>query len=290
MKFSIITPTYNRGYIITRAINSVLKQKYGEWELIIVDDGSTDNTKEVINRYINNERIKYISYTNNNGVNYARNKGIAAASGDIITFLDSDDEFTDNALDVARKVAEEYSKNEVFMFPTITNLGDKAAYVNGDKLNISYIDYIKEEKINGEFLFFVRKKVFFDNLFPTEINGGEGILWQQIIKKYGAICINKPIRVYWQDTDSLLRPKVINRKKIENDSRCNELNLKYFENDFINYNPRKYARILSVLARNEIYLGNRKRALQLTLKSFKYNIFELRNYRNLLYMFLYKSH
>lgn len=85
---SIIIPTYNRGWIIKDAIDSILTQDFKDFELIIVDDGSTDNTKEILNKYKNN--IKIINQTNK-GVSAARNTGINASSGDYVAFLDSDD-------------------------------------------------------------------------------------------------------------------------------------------------------------------------------------------------------
>lgn len=87
---SVIIPTYNRGYIVKSAIESILNQSYKNIELIIVDDGSTDNTQEVVNS-IKDERIKYIRYDNNKGACYARNIGIKASQGEYITFHDSDD-------------------------------------------------------------------------------------------------------------------------------------------------------------------------------------------------------
>jgi len=96
MKFSIIIPTYNRAAFLPKAIESVLSQTYTGWELIIVDDGSTDNTKEVVSQY-RDERIKYI-YQDNAERCVARNNGIEHASGDYVCFLDSDDEYLENYL------------------------------------------------------------------------------------------------------------------------------------------------------------------------------------------------
>lgn len=87
---SIIMPTYNRGHLIERAINSVLSQMEPGDELIVIDDGSTDNTEEEIAKY--GSRIKYIK-TTNWGAGKARNLGIRAAQNDLIAFLDSDDEW-----------------------------------------------------------------------------------------------------------------------------------------------------------------------------------------------------
>lgn len=88
MKFSIIIPTYNRAVFLPKAIESVLAQTYNDWELIIVDDGSTDNTKDVVAQY-SDSRIRYI-YQDNAERSAARNNGIARASGDYVCFMDSD--------------------------------------------------------------------------------------------------------------------------------------------------------------------------------------------------------
>ena len=85
---SVIIPTYNRAWVIEEAIDSVLAQDYTEFELIVVDDGSTDHTSDVLDAYGND--IKVLSQKNK-GVSVARNRGIAEASGNFIAFLDSDD-------------------------------------------------------------------------------------------------------------------------------------------------------------------------------------------------------
>ena len=95
-KVSVIIPTYNRSYCILNAINSVLNQSYVDLEVIVVDDGSLDNTKKLIEN-INSSRINYI-YQDNNGVSAARNLGIKHSSGDYIAFLDSDDVWFENKI------------------------------------------------------------------------------------------------------------------------------------------------------------------------------------------------
>jgi len=85
---SVVIPTYNRGWIIQEAIDSVLNQNFKAFEIIVVDDGSTDNTWDVLFSYRN--RIKVLRQENK-GVSAARNRGIASSSGTYIAFLDSDD-------------------------------------------------------------------------------------------------------------------------------------------------------------------------------------------------------
>lgn len=90
MKVSIVMRTYNRAHIIGEAIESALRQTHGDFELIVVDDGSSDGTADVVRRF-GSEKIRYIRHAQNRGVSAAGNTGIAAATGDAIAHLDSDD-------------------------------------------------------------------------------------------------------------------------------------------------------------------------------------------------------
>ena len=104
--FSIIIPTFNRAKVINSTIKSVLKQSFSNFEIIIIDDGSTDDTKEVIKK-IKDNRVKYI-YQKNSERSVARNKGIINAAGEWICFLDSDDEYESDHL---QNFFEEISKD-----------------------------------------------------------------------------------------------------------------------------------------------------------------------------------
>ena len=96
---SIIMPAYNAEKFIRESITSVLQQTYSNWELIIVDDGSTDNTKKIIQAFAQQDgRIHYI-YQPNGKQGKARNAGIRHASGDLIAFLDADDLWTKDKLE-----------------------------------------------------------------------------------------------------------------------------------------------------------------------------------------------
>jgi len=95
---SVILPTYNRAEYLQRSIDSVLRQTYPNWELIIWDDGSTDSTQDFIELF-KDQRIKYF-YSDNRGVSHARNMAMAASSGEYVAFLDSDDEWLDKKLSV----------------------------------------------------------------------------------------------------------------------------------------------------------------------------------------------
>jgi glycosyltransferase involved in cell wall biosynthesis len=104
-KFSVIIPNYNNSATLERAINSVLNQSYPAHEIIVVDDGSTDASKEIIHTY--GDRVRPI-FQKNNGVSVARNNGASIATGDWLAFLDADDEYMQDRLLVhAEWIAEE---------------------------------------------------------------------------------------------------------------------------------------------------------------------------------------
>ncbi|MBA7689290.1 Undecaprenyl-phosphate 4-deoxy-4-formamido-L-arabinose transferase [subsurface metagenome] len=102
---SVIIPTYNRAHLVSRAIESVLNQTYQDFEIIVVDDGSTDDTEEIV-RSFKNERIRYIRHEKNKGAAAARNTGIKVAKGEYIAFQDSDDEWLPEKLEKQMKVFE----------------------------------------------------------------------------------------------------------------------------------------------------------------------------------------
>ncbi len=105
--FSIILPVYNGEKFIKTAIESVLAQKFTSWELIIINDGSTDNTMEVISKYCDNPKIKIISQENG-GVSSARNAGMENASYDYFAFIDADDLWRPNHLLVIYDMIKKY--------------------------------------------------------------------------------------------------------------------------------------------------------------------------------------
>ena len=105
MKVTVIIPSYNAGEFIREAIDSVLNQTFKDFEIIIIDDGSTDNTKEVVAKY--GQKIRYI-YQMNRGVSAARNRGILCSNGEYIAFLDADCAWFREKLELQVKYLDEH--------------------------------------------------------------------------------------------------------------------------------------------------------------------------------------
>lgn len=111
--FSVIIPAYNAALYINKSINSVLDQTVDDFEIVVVDDGSTDETREIV-KIIEDERIHYI-YQPNGGVSSARNTGIRNARGEYICFLDADDLWKPNHLEVMSHLIGKYPDADVFL-------------------------------------------------------------------------------------------------------------------------------------------------------------------------------
>jgi glycosyltransferase involved in cell wall biosynthesis len=136
---SIILPTYNRAELLRRSINSVLKQTYPKWELIIWDDGSTDNTEEIVRSY-KNPKIKYY-YDNNRGTYYARNQAIKIARGKYVAFLDSDDEWMDEKLSTQVEIMNTHPRIDI-LFSDFLNID-----VTNRKRNRIFEQYMNAMKL-----------------------------------------------------------------------------------------------------------------------------------------------
>lgn len=98
MKVSIVIPTFNRGYILEDALQSVLAQDYRDFEVLVVDDGSTDKTREIVEG-LGSNKVQYLRHDRNRGCSAAYNTGIMAATGQLVAFLDSDDIWKPDYLD-----------------------------------------------------------------------------------------------------------------------------------------------------------------------------------------------
>jgi len=106
-RVSVVIPTYNHETYIAEAVESVLAQTYQDFELIVIDDGSTDNTRQVLEPYL--DRITYL-YQENQGRSLARNRGIQVAQGEYIAFLDADDWFLPRKLELQTHFLDEHSE------------------------------------------------------------------------------------------------------------------------------------------------------------------------------------
>jgi glycosyltransferase involved in cell wall biosynthesis len=205
--FSVIICTYNRKDLIERAINSLNKQNESDWETIIVDDGSTDGSFEIINGLISgNPKFNYI-YITHQGVSAARNFGIKLAQGDFITFLDSDDEYASNHLSIRKSFLKAnpwieflHGGFEVIGNPYVPDITKPGEHI-----------HLSECVVGGTF---VIKSSIFEKIrgFP-DVSFGEDYEFFNKAVQNGVKIAKTEIKTYIYHRDSI-------------DSICNQLNFK----------------------------------------------------------------
>lgn len=190
MLFSIIIPTYNRGAYISNTLSSALNQSRDNFEIIVVDDGSTDNTEEIVKSFPD-PRIRY--YKKQNGERgAARNYGTTKAKGDYLTFLDSDDELLPHFIEEAEKMAT--AVNPVFF-----HLGYEIKNTaTGKTTRYPLKESINEDLIRGNYLscigVFIRKDIALQNRFNEDraLSGLEDWeLWLRLAAQYKLHYTNK---------------------------------------------------------------------------------------------------
>lgn len=148
---SIIIPTFNRAHLISETLDSIIAQTYTNWECIVVDDGSSDNTDELIDAYQKRDaRIKYHHRPNNKpkGANSCRNIGLSESKGDYIIFFDSDDLMTPDHIEIKINAILKYNTDFVITKTKYFNSDkDLEKYYKFDQFEINPYNYISQ-KIN----------------------------------------------------------------------------------------------------------------------------------------------
>jgi glycosyltransferase involved in cell wall biosynthesis len=203
--FSIIMPTYNRVHYIADAIQSVLVQSYKNWELIVVDDASTDNTKEIINEFLHkSQQIHYIKQDKNRGPSAARNVGISKARGEYIAFLDSDDIWHPEKLSQFMKLILKYPRGKLFYSDLRIFEGDEImpkTYFQQQEIPpmqghisihlIPFVPVLPSAVV-------IKKEVFHRiGLFDEDVFVAEDIdIVSRIIKKYPIYFVGMPLTYY----------------------------------------------------------------------------------------------
>lgn len=264
---SIVIPVYNSDKYIEKCIKSITSQTFNNYEVIIIDDGSTDNSLSVIKKNINN-KFKIISQKNS-GAGMARNVGINMATGKYITFMDSDDFFLDKYClekisrvllkedcDVAvYKMVRYYEKKNKFLFEndiTTNDMQFKNVYdylyftIENSRLSVSQCDKIVKLDIIKKY------KIFFEKMSMLE-----DIDWSlKLYEKIKTIkIINEPVYVYRQNINGSVS-SFYNEKKIEDCisfisrwcKKCKSENFKY-KSLYLNYISYQYTIMMAALSK-----------------------------------------
>lgn len=192
---SVIMPTFNRASYLQRSINSVLKQSFSDWELLIVDDGSQDGSFNIVDGYISQfENIRYLKHSNRKPA-LSTNVGILASSGEYLSFLGSDDEYKPDHL----KFRVEYlnkNPNVDFIHGGVEIVG--SPYVK-DKNDLTKNIHLSECAIGGTF--FGKRKVFFEmDGFKDLYYSDDSDFFERVQDKFKIAQVDFPTYIYYRDT------------------------------------------------------------------------------------------
>lgn len=189
-------PSYNTGNYISKSVESILNQSYSDWELFIVDDCSSDNTKEIIKPYLNDKRIHYYENKDNSGAAISRNFAISVANGKWIAFLDSDDLWESSKLEKQIKFMKE---NDIHF--SYTNYYE--IDVNGD-CNDTIVTGPKKITNKGFYCYCWPGclTVMYDNEYVGKIQiknilkNNDYAMWLKISKKSDCFLLDEPLAFY----------------------------------------------------------------------------------------------
>lgn len=267
---SIILPTFNRASFIKKAIDSILHQTHEDFELIIVDDGSMDDTRELVNKY-KDPRVRYF-WKKNEERNFARNFGIDKAKGRYITFLDSDDYLYPNHFSEAEKIINRNSS------PIIIHLGYEIKNKDGETIKIindfqKPTDYLLRHNYLSCNAIFIRKDVIQQFKFiqsKSAILGEDHYVWLRILARYELLSSKAVTSVVLEHNSRSLREIDVNKlvvgtQEIINSLRKDQVFLEKHKGKAQMFFSFKLSFVALVLAENE----EKERSYQFLLQALR---------------------
>ena len=190
---TVFTPTYNRAHTLRRLYNSLTCQSSFDFEWIVVDDGSTDDTEDLITELSKRNKKFPIIYCkqSNGGKHRAINRGVKMAHGDYFIILDSDDWFSDNAIEIIKKRVSEIQHDDKFcgiaglrVTPELETIGTECSY---EILDTTFFNYRFKLRVNGDRAEVIKTNIMREYPFPEFENEnflGEAVIWNNIASKY----------------------------------------------------------------------------------------------------------
>jgi glycosyltransferase involved in cell wall biosynthesis len=266
--FSIILPTYNRAHFLPKAIESVLAQTFEDWELLIVDDGSTDNTKEVVAKY-EDSRIRYF-FQENQERSAARNHGISKAKGEYICFLDSDDYFLPEKLSHFKHALASNGNGNTILYDGLLFERDgkrSAAKIPLKNAHETMHEFLLQNPI-GSLQVCARKELFLKHAFDPSLRIGEDVeLWLRMAHEVQFVAVDAYQTVIVEHEDRSVNLKKYNAAKEQ--LKQLELIFKLYDANQISQKIRKKMRSDCYFnsAKHFMMKGNKMKALDVLLKS-----------------------
>src|SRR5699024_268404 len=181
---SVITPVYNAEKFLTETIKSVLNQTYESFEYLLIDDCSTDNSGSIVKELAKNDsRVKYIKLPENSGAAVARNKGIEKAKGRFIAFVDSDDKWYPEKLEIQLNFMA--TDNRAFTYTSYEHISEEGEVLSSPKLpeKLDYSGLLKNTAIACSTVV-IDRKVIGDFRMPLVRKGQDTATWLKILRDH----------------------------------------------------------------------------------------------------------
>lgn len=211
-KVSVIIPTYNRADFLTEAVDSVLNQTWRDFEIIVVDDGSTDGTRDVVGRY--GDRIKYF-HKQNKGPSSARNFGTSKAHGNFLAFLDSDDIWEPNKLDIQMNFLQSHPEIKLISCGSyiMGNSRKRKFHIRGDLSGDLFLTLYQRSFINTSSVVLTQDCFFQVGPFDETIQTAEDYdLWLKVARHFPMAYLDTPLVGIRKHPDKLSKNKIELRK------------------------------------------------------------------------------
>ena len=270
VRISVITPTYNRGDVLYRVYDSLKAQTYRSFEWIVVDDGSEDNTKSIVDGYIQENLfpIKYF-HQSNNGKHIALNEGLKLSEGEMIAIADSDDSFTEDAFKVMIDAWDSLSEEEKKQYRGITcgcydpETNEPIGHIcDGEYVDYLGLDATYKYKVNFEMWGINRKDLMLEFPFPDirrNENGGlrffpETVIWDNMGRDYKVRYISACLRAYYRDQENATTSKKTRR------SRENIYLWEHLINDvldYFRYSPARFIKAFIGIMMDGLLIGEK---------------------------------
>jgi len=205
-KISVVLPTYNGAKYIRQSIDSCLNQTYTNIELIIVDDGSTDDTPEIVKSYTD-KRIKHLRHKKNKGLPHSLNTGFAAATGDYLTWTSDDNFYDKKAIELMLDFLE--SKNCEFVYCDYYRFNEEKDN-NKRRVQLNPPTSLKETNCVGPCFLYSNKVKVTIGKYDTDVSLAEDYdYWIRISKKFQLCHLNEPLYFYREHSKSLSSSKQV---------------------------------------------------------------------------------
>tara|TARA_B100000929_G_scaffold281367_1_gene260331 strand:+ start:761 stop:1546 length:786 start_codon:yes stop_codon:yes gene_type:complete len=207
---SVIMPAYNSEVFISESIQSVINQTYPNWELLVIDDASSDSTKKIAEKFSSEDnRIRFFQNSSNSGTHHSRNRGIKAASGDFIAFLDADDLWKPEKLEKQLKILSK--PNIAACFSSYELIDEKGTHLNKmiEALPVLHYDKLLKANYVGNLTGIYNVNILGKIYCPDISKRQDWALWLKVLEEGGPMeGIQESLAFYRKRKNSISKNKI----------------------------------------------------------------------------------